>query len=187
MKDHVKRLSALEIAKELLDRFGCELKIDTTEALRRFQQSIIGDGDMEEIEISEVLIRQSASLIVEEPDYGTLASRILLHKIENEVFNSLIHSFSDSITQSFEQGLLTEKAFNFVMANKLIFNQSIDKEFNQLFTYFGLATVYDRYLLRHPIKRHVLEIPQYAFLRIACGIYDDAEKAVELYRMMASF
>lgn len=185
MKDHARKLSAIDYARQQLSRFGAELKIDTNVALKRFEVSAIGEMGLEEV--SEVLIRQSASSIMEEPDYGILATRILLDKIENEVFGSQIHSFSDSITQSFEQGLLTTKLFNFVMANKAILDQSIDREFNQLFTYFGLATVYDRYLLRHPTKRHVLEIPQYAFLRIACGIYDDTKKAIDLYRMMASF
>lgn len=185
MKDTAKKLSTVDCAHLLLERFGVDLKIDKKEALRRFELSHI--GEMSQEEVGDVLIRQSASLIVEEPDYGTLATRILQNKIDNEVAAMGIHSFTDSIANSFEQGLLTEKVFSFVMANKSVLDQSIDTEFNQLFTYFGLATVYDRYLLRHPIKRKVLEIPQHAFMRIACGIYDDVAKVVELYRNMASF
>jgi ribonucleoside-diphosphate reductase alpha chain len=185
MKDHAKKLSAMDYANQLLSRFGNNLNIDIKEALMRFELSVAGEMDQQQV--GEVLIRQSASLIVSEPDYGTLATRILLDKIAFEVANNAIHSFTDSIAQSYEQGLLTQKTFDFVMANQSVLNQSIDHEFNDLFTYFGLATVYDRYLLRHPIKRHVLEIPQYAFMRIACGIYDDMAKASELYRLMASF
>ena len=38
------------------------------------------------------------------------------------------------------------------------------------FEYFGLRTVYDRYLLRHPATRLVIETPQYFLLRVACGL-----------------
>src|SRR5690606_4240291 len=36
-------------------------------------------------------------------------------------------------------------------------------------------------------NRMVFELPQYMFMRVACGIYNDVEKAVELYRAIASF
>ena len=46
--------------------------------------------------------------------------------------------------------------------------------------------MYDRYLLRHPEKRHVLETPQYFFLRVACGLATDADEAVEFYDLLSS-
>ena len=49
-------------------------------------------------------------------------------------------------------------------------NNAIEDEFSDRFEYFGLRTVYDRYLLRHPITRKVIETPQYFFLRVACGL-----------------
>src|SRR4029453_147972 len=54
------------------------------------------------------------------------------------------------------------------------------------FEYFGLRTVYDRYLLRHPITRLVVETPQYWLMRVACGLALDPGEAIELYRLMAS-
>jgi ribonucleoside-diphosphate reductase alpha chain len=44
------------------------------------------------------------------------------------------------------------------------------------FDYFGLRTVYDRYLLRHPHSRKVIETPQQFFLRIACALSEDVPK-----------
>ncbi len=54
------------------------------------------------------------------------------------------------------------------------------------FEYFGIKTVYDRYLLRHPSTRLVIETPQYFLLRVACGLSRTAAEAIGFYRMMSS-
>jgi ribonucleoside-diphosphate reductase alpha chain len=51
------------------------------------------------------------------------------------------------------------------------------------FEYFGLRTLYDRYLLRHPKTRLVIETPQQFFLRIACALSESVPDALELYRL----
>ncbi len=54
------------------------------------------------------------------------------------------------------------------------------------FEYFGLRTVYDRYLLRHPHTRAVIETPQVFMLRVACGLARTPVEAISLYRLMSS-
>src|SRR6202034_2149143 len=54
------------------------------------------------------------------------------------------------------------------------------------FEYFGIRTVYDRYLLRHPATRLVVETPQYFLLRVACGASGTPGEATSLYRLMSS-
>src|SRR5699024_3105605 len=44
---------------------------------------------------------------------------------------------------------------------------------------------YDRYLLRHPERRTVLERPQHFLLRVACGLSRTVEEAAELYRLLS--
>ncbi len=46
--------------------------------------------------------------------------------------------------------------------------------------------MYDRYLLRHPETRKVIETPQYFFLRVACGLAQSPDEAIELYRLISS-
>ena len=46
--------------------------------------------------------------------------------------------------------------------------------------------MYDRYLLRHPETRLVIETPQHFFLRVACGLSADPDEAVSLYDLMSS-
>lgn len=44
----------------------------------------------------------------------------------------------------------------------------------------------DRYLLRHPYTRLLIETPQYWLLRVACGLSRTVAEAAELYRLMSS-
>ena len=54
------------------------------------------------------------------------------------------------------------------------------------FEYFGIRTVYDRYLLRHPSTRLVIETPQYFLMRVACGLSQTPAEAIGFYRLMSS-
>ena len=65
-------------------------------------------------------------------------------------------------------------------------NAVIDSDRDRSFEFFGLRTVYDRYLLRHPSRREVIETPQYFFLRVACGLCTDVDEAVRFYDLMSS-
>lgn len=172
-------------SKNLIKRFNEGLGLDPEDLFNRFNMS--AQQGMSDDEIISLLVRQSAARIAEDPQYGVLATRLLNLKISDEVAGLQVHDFYSSIKMSFENGLLKEELYKFVSANKDTLNMAIDNSQNELFTYFGLATVYDRYLLRHPEKRLVMERPQYMFLRVACGIFQDVKKAVELYQLMSSF
>ena len=65
-------------------------------------------------------------------------------------------------------------------------NEAIDHGSDSCFEYFGLRTVYDRYLLRDPESRLVIETPQYFFMRVACGLSQSADEAIEFYRLISS-
>ncbi|MCB9026506.1 MAG: ribonucleoside-diphosphate reductase subunit alpha [Bdellovibrionaceae bacterium] len=62
----------------------------------------------------------------------------------------------------------------------------IDNNRTKRFEYFGLRTVYDRYLLKHPENRKVIETPQYFFLRVACGLARSFEEAKEFYELIST-
>jgi ribonucleoside-diphosphate reductase alpha chain len=106
--------------------------------------------------------------------------------IDKEVRNQDIQSFSQSVRQSLEHGLISAKLYEFVAANHRKLDDAIEPERNDLFEYFGLRTVYDRYLLVNPHSRHALETPQHFFLRVACGLSETAKEAIELYRLISS-
>jgi ribonucleoside-diphosphate reductase alpha chain len=137
-------------------------------------------------ELDQLSIQTSASLITEEPEYGRLAARLLGTYIDKEVRNQDIQSFSQSIARGREVGLIGERVSSFVQINARKLNDAIDSDRTRLFEYFGLRTLYDRYLLKHPERRDVLETPQYFFLRIACALSENVPDAIEMYRLFST-
>ena len=137
-------------------------------------------------ELDQLAIQTAASYIATEPEYSQLAARMLNTFIGKEVRHRDIQSFSQSIRYGHEQGLVNDHVFDFVRANRRKLNDAIDKERGKLFQYFGLRTVYDRYLLKDPHTRMVTEIPQYFFMRVACGLAETPNEAIEFYNLISS-
>ncbi len=137
-------------------------------------------------ELDSISIQTAAALIAEEPEYSRLAARLLLGTIAKEVANQNIYSFSQSIEVGHREGVVSKDAAEFVAHNARKLNSAIDDRFSDRFEYFGLRTVYDRYLLRHPITRQVIETPQYFFLRVSAGLSVRVNEAIEFYNLLAS-
>ena len=137
-------------------------------------------------ELDLLSIQTAASLIAEEPEYSKLAARLLDGFIAKEVATQDIHSFSQSIAMGKQHGLVSKDTAAFVALNSRKLNDAIDDGRGELFEYFGLRTLYDRYLLRHPETREALETPQQFFLRVACGLSQNVQEAVELYRVISA-
>ncbi len=137
-------------------------------------------------ELDELSIRTAAGLITEEPNYSKLAARMLSTYIDKEVRGQNIPWFSESIEAGWRNGLIADSTVEFVRANAPTFNAAIDPRRDRNFEFFGLRTVYDRYLLRHPETRLVIETPQYFMLRVACGLSLDADEAINFYDLMSS-
>ena len=136
-------------------------------------------------ELDELSIRTAALLTGEEPEYGRLAARLLASVIAKEVAGQEIHAFSQSVARGHEVGLVNDRLLGFVQANARKLNDALDVSLDRHFDYFGLRTLYDRYLLRHPRTRKVIETPQQFFLRIGCALSEDVPDALALYRRMA--
>ncbi len=137
-------------------------------------------------ELDRLSIQTAASLIVEEPQYGRLAARLLATYIDKEVRNQEIHAFSQSIAAGHRLGLVNARLATAVAANARKLNDAIVPERDREFEYFGLRTLYDRYLLRHPQTRLVLETPQQFFMRIACALTESMTETLELYRLLST-
>ena len=137
-------------------------------------------------ELDELSIRTAAAFTVEEPNYSKLAARLLATYIDKEVRNQNIPWFSESICAGHAAGLIGDEVAAFVEENAPALNAAINTDRDRKFQFFGLRTVYDRYLLRHPETRQVTETPQYFFLRVACGLSKDADEAIKFYDLMSS-
>lgn len=136
-------------------------------------------------ELDELSIRTAASFIVEEPEYSRLAARLMAAYIDKEVQGQSVYSFSQSVRLGFKVGLINERVLEFVEANARKLNDSVATEHNRRFEYFGLRTLYDRYLLKHPTSRQVIETPQHFWMRVACSLSESVAEALELYGLFA--
>ncbi|MCU0659537.1 MAG: ribonucleoside-diphosphate reductase subunit alpha [Polyangiaceae bacterium] len=137
-------------------------------------------------ELDQLSIQTAAALTAEEPEYANLAARLLAGYLDKEVANQGIHSFSQSIEEGHRLGLINERLLAFVQSNARKLNDTVDARRSELFEYFGLRTVHDRYLLRHPQTRKVIETPQQFFLRVACALAASVPEAQELYRLFST-
>jgi ribonucleoside-diphosphate reductase alpha chain len=137
-------------------------------------------------ELDEQSIKTAAALISEEPNYSKLAARMLATVIEKEVQHQDVYSFSQSVALGHQQGIIGDDCARLVATNARKLNAAIDDQRNARFEYFGLRTVYDRYLLRHPLNRAVVETAQYFFMRVACGLARNPDEAVAFYNLISS-
>ena len=104
-------------------------------------------------ELDQLSIRTAADMIGEEPAYSRLAARLLAGFIDKEVRGQGIASFSQSIALGHAEGLIGDETAKFVKDNARKLDFAVDDAADRQFEYFGLRTVYDRYLLRHPSSR----------------------------------
>ncbi|MGC4769123.1 ribonucleoside-diphosphate reductase subunit alpha [Micromonospora sp. DT44] len=137
-------------------------------------------------ELDRLSIQTAAEMIGTEPQYSRLAARLLAGYVDKEVRRQGITSFSAAIRAGHAEGLIGDETAAFVAAHAKTFDDAVDADGDRRFEYFGLRTVYDRYLLRHPTSRLVLETPQYWLLRVACGLSRTPDEAVDFYRLMSS-
>ena len=138
-------------------------------------------------ELDTLLMQTAAMLISEEPEYSKLAARLLTDYIDKEVAGLEIHSFTQSIVYGHSVGLISDHVAEFVTKNATLLNMSILEERCDLFEYFGLRTIYDRYLLKDPESRKIIESPQFFLMRVACGLAESVEEVLEFYELISSF
>src|SRR5487761_502730 len=141
-------------------------------------------------ELDRLSIQTAAEMTGEEPQYSRLAGRLLAGYVDKEVRGQGIASFSQSVSLGHAEGLIGDGCATFVKDNARKLDdavaQAVLRGADREFEYFGIKTVYDRYLLRHPATRLVTETPQFFLLRVACGLSATPGEAIGFYRLMSS-
>ncbi|GAA1533959.1 ribonucleoside-diphosphate reductase subunit alpha [Dactylosporangium maewongense] len=161
--------------------------LDEVDPLRVATRTISGlyDGATT-AELDKLSIQTAAELIGEEPQYSRLAARLLAAYVGKEVRGQGVAGFSQSIRHAHDLGLIGDETAAFVARHARELDDAVDPDGDLRFEYFGLRTVADRYLLRHPTSRLVVETPQYWLLRVACGLSRTPSEATGFYRLMSS-
>jgi ribonucleoside-diphosphate reductase alpha chain len=180
-------LDPVDVTKIVERVTNCCYGLQQVDPLRVATKAISGLYDGATTKELDSLCIQTASLLIgEEPEYSRLAARLLAIYMDEEVRSQKIQSFADSITRGYQAGLVGEATCQFVEANKTALSAAIESFRTDRFEYFGLRTVYDRYLLKDPKSRQIFETPQYFFMRVACGLAQNVEEAIEFYRLISS-
>ncbi|WP_353944644.1 ribonucleoside-diphosphate reductase subunit alpha [Streptomyces sp. HUAS MG91] len=144
----------------------------------------------DEAELRELATEAAAGLISEDPVYSRLAARLLTLSIAAEAASQGVTSFTGAIAVGHREGLIADRTAEFVRVHAARLDALVDRAADDRFGYFGLRTVFSRYLLRHPITRKVIETPQHFMLRVAAGLAeDDSTRALDevaaLYGLMS--
>ena len=129
----------------------CASGLADVDAMRVATRTISGlyDGATTR-ELDQLSIQTAAALIADEPQYARLAARLLSTYVSKEVRGQEVHAFSQSIALGQRLGIVNERLAGFVLTNARKLNDAIDPARDREFEYFGLRTLYDRYLLKHP-------------------------------------
>lgn len=137
-------------------------------------------------ELDNLCIQTASLLIGEDPAYSKLAARLLNTYIDEEVRSQKIRTFYECVQRGYMEGLIGESTYQFVSEHKEKLSAALKPFHTSRFEYFGLRTVCDRYLLRNPKTREVLETPQYFFMRVACGLSETPEEAIDFYNLISA-
>jgi ribonucleotide reductase alpha subunit len=132
-------------------------------------------------ELDELAAYICSSMMVEHPDYGVMASRII---ISNHQKNTS-PSFSETVQILYDHALVSKELYDIVMRNKEKLNNYIDYSLDYNLDYFGFKTLERSYLLR--VGNAMVERPQHMFMRVSIGIHrDDIKEALLTYELMAN-
>lgn len=135
-------------------------------------------------ELDELAAQICSSMILDHPDYGKIAGRIIISNHQKNTSPSFSETVQILYDNNGNSPLVSEDLYNVVMTNKEKLNSCIDysRDFN--FDYFGFKTLEKSYLLK--IGDKVIERPQHMFMRVAIGIHnDDIKDVIETYELMS--
>jgi len=143
-------------------------------------------------ELDELAAQLAISLITTHPDYGTLASRIIISNHQKQTSYSFVETMKTLANQKNEKTghALTYLSEHFLAAVER-FGSELDKVINYerdyLLDYFGFMTLErQKYLLRDVTGR-VLERPQHMYMRVALTLWpDNLDRVLETYDLMST-
>jgi ribonucleoside-diphosphate reductase alpha chain len=169
------------------------LEVNPTLIAQRALASIY-DG-VKTSELDELAAQLAISLVTTHPDYGTLASRIIVSNHQANTCPSFVTTMKTISSQiNPKSGLaMTYLATSFMTAVDT-FGSDLDLALNQdrdyLLDYFGFKTLErQKYLLRG-IDGKVLERPQHMWMRVAVGLWGfcgDLTPAESLARILETY
>ena len=148
-----------------------------------------------EVDLSYVFAAKSC--IERDPVYAQVASRLLLDALYRETvgLSASDRSLQKSHKAYFKKYIQRAISLDRVSPDLLHYDldrlaDAIDLSRDDLFSYLGLQTLYDRYFIHHEQRR--LETPQIFWMRVAMGLAlpekeKRVERAIEFYDLLSQF
>jgi ribonucleoside-diphosphate reductase alpha chain len=152
---------------------------------------------MKEQEVDLANIFAAKSKIEKEPAYSQVASRLLLDLLYRETTglpasDSTLPKahrqyFKKYVKEAISHDRVSPKLLDFDLDELA---SAMDLARDDLFTYLGLQTLYDRYFIHHEQRR--LETPQIFWMRVSMGLaLNEGEqknkRAIEFYNVLSEF
>ncbi|MAS81065.1 MAG: ribonucleoside-diphosphate reductase subunit alpha [Legionellales bacterium] len=139
-------------------------------------------------ELDELAAYLSSSMSIDNPDYSTLASRIIIsnhHKNTSPSFSETIQIlYNNKDIHGNDSPLVSKELYEIVNKNKEKLNNYIDYQRDFLFDYFGFKTLERAYLIK--INKKIIERPQHLWMRVSIGIHgEDIKEVLETYDLMS--
>ena len=162
-------------------------KIDVTEIAQKVCARIY-DG-VSTGELDELAAEQCTQKSVDHIEYSKLASRIIIsnnHKTTSPSFSETVYIlYNNKDVHGKPYPLISKKIYEFIMENKVKFNDCIDYSRDYNFDYFGFKTLEKAYLMK--IDNVIIERVQHLIMRVSIGIHSDSVKdALETYDLISS-
>jgi ribonucleoside-diphosphate reductase alpha chain len=185
-----------------------QLRAKITFATRGYEEAVSADElleasilnfyeGMKEGDVDLSLIMAARAQIEIEPAYSKVASRLLLDLLYREAMEV---ASSDPSLESAHRQYFKKYVKNGISLKRLhpslldfdldILSQAMQLQRDDLFSYLGLQTLYDRYFIHDQGRR--LETPQIFWMRIAMGLALNEkerrnERAIEFYDTLSKF
>lgn len=129
-----------------------------------------------------------AMMIPTHPEYGLLASRIVISNLQKETPSKFSECIEILALNKDKLGnpspLVSEELLKIVRLQHELIDSNIDDERDFIFDYFGFKTLERSYLMKSGGK--IIERPQYMWMRVSLGIHGgDLKKVFETYNLMS--
>ena len=154
--------------------YGLSEKCDSSKVAQQVFSSMYDNITTQEIDTLSAEI--CVGMITSDPDYETLATRIVASNIQKVCPNN----FHLAMKKLQKAGIITDEVAE--VAQQVKEHIKTDRDFD--FGYFGLKTLEKSYLQR--VDEKLIETPQYMFMRVAVGIHGkDIPSVIETYDKMS--
>lgn len=143
-------------------------------------------------ELDELAAQLSISLMTTNPDYGILASRIIIsnhHRNTSDKFTEVIYALANQTVPKTGEPVsnVSQELVQICQKYGPQIDAKIDYQRDYLLDYFGFKTLEKLQYLIRDTKGKTLERPQHLFMRVSLALWGsvDLEKAFETYDLLS--